>query len=239
MPGGHSTATRRVEGKVAAAERGTLFLDEVAEMTPAAQAKLLQLLQEREYFPLGASHPVRANVRVIAATNTDLDAALAERRFREDLFYRLHVLPLRVPTLAERRGDILPLATHFCEHACTSHGLTRVGLSPAAADAIENAEWPGNVRQLAHAVEAAAIRASGEGARWVERRHVFPDADATDETAPSRATMQEAMRRFQRRLLVDTLHDCNWNIVEASRRLDTARSHTYGLMRALGITRPS
>ena len=114
VAGGHSTATRSIPGKVAAAERGTLFLDEVSELTPASQGKLLQLLQSKQYFPLGASETRTADVRVIAATNTDLEAAVKRGRFREDLFYRLQVLPVRVPGLAERRDDIPELAHHFC-----------------------------------------------------------------------------------------------------------------------------
>src|SRR6266404_5216251 len=108
LPGAHSTATRRIEGKVESAERGTLFLDEIGELSHAAQAKLLHLLQAKEYYPLGGTKPLRANVRVIAATNTDLQQAVGERRFREDLFYRLQVLPIRVPSLAERaaRGPV-------------------------------------------------------------------------------------------------------------------------------------
>src|SRR5205809_55738 len=125
LPGAHSTATRRIEGKVESAERGTLFLDEIGELSPAAQAKLLHLLHAKEYYPLGGTRPLRANVRVIAATNTDLQQAVAEGRFREDLFYRLQVLPVRVPSLAERREDIPLLAAFFCAQACQRHGLAR------------------------------------------------------------------------------------------------------------------
>src|SRR5438876_851423 len=169
LPGAHSTATRRIEGKVESAERGTLFLDEIGELSHAAQAKLLHLLQAKEYYPLGGTKPQRANVRVIAASNLDLQHAVAERRFREDLFYRLQVLPIRVPSLAERREDIPLLAAWFCTQACTRHGLPRLALSPNALRAAETAEWPGNVRQLENAVEAAVIRAAGAHAKQVER----------------------------------------------------------------------
>src|SRR6185503_5405365 len=113
LPGAHSTATRKIAGKVAAAEGGTLFLDEIGELKPAAQAKLLKLLESREYYPLGATHPVCADVRVIAATNLDIKAAVQRKDFREDLFYRLQVLPIRLPSLAERREDVALLAEHF------------------------------------------------------------------------------------------------------------------------------
>ncbi len=239
MPGAHSTATRRMEGKVAAAERGTLFLDDVAELPLAAQAKLLQLLQARLYYPLGSAQPIHANVRVIAATNTDLQRAVAERRFREDLFFRLQVLPLRVPALAERRDDIAPLAAFFCARACEQHRLAHLQLSRNAVRAAEAAPWPGNVRQLAHAVEAAAIRAAGEAATQIERVHLFPDdAGSTEAAAPDRSlTFQEGTRRYQAGLVRQTLEDTGWNVVETARRLDLARSHVYNLIRAFGIER--
>jgi len=236
LPGAHSTATRRIEGKVESAARGTLLLDEIGELSLAAQAKLLHLLHAREYFPLGSTKALRADVRVIAATNTDLQQAVAGHRFREDLFYRLQVLPIRVPSLAERREDIPLLAAHFCARACERHGLPRLELSPNALRAAESAEWPGNVRQLENAVEAGAIRAAGERARQVERAHLFPEpAAAAEPDAP--LTFQESTRRFQARLLRDALEAHGWNIVEAARRLDLARSHVYNLIRAFGLER--
>jgi Nif-specific regulatory protein len=178
LPGAHSTAGRRIEGKVAAAERGTLFLDEVGDLPLAVQGKLLQLLQSRQYYPLGAPRAMKADIRIIAATNQDLETAVKEGRFREDLFYRLSVLPIRVPALSERREDIGLLAHHFCAVACERHRLPRVSLSDELLGALRTAEWPGNVRQLAHAVEAAAIRCAGVGLEWMERGHVFREASA-------------------------------------------------------------
>jgi Nif-specific regulatory protein len=234
--GAHSTANTALPGKVAASEGGTLFLDEIGEMPIAAQAKLLQLLQSREYYPLGANEPVRADVRVIAATNGNLQEAVEQKRFREDLLYRLEVLPIRMPALAERSEDVVALARSFCAQACERHGLPRLDLSVGALHALHAAEWPGNVRQLAHASEAAAIRAAGEGARQVERRHVFPD-DATPEEGGDSPSYQEATRRFQRELVRQTLEDTGWNVAETARRLDLARSHVYNLVKALGLER--
>jgi Nif-specific regulatory protein len=237
LPGSHSTATRRMEGKVAAAESGTLFLDEVGVLSLAAQAKLLQLLQSRQYYPLGGAKPVHADVRVIAATNTDLQGAVVERRFREDLFYRLQVLPVRVPSLAERREDIAELAAFFCASVCERHGLPRLVLSRNAVRAAEAAEWPGNVRQLAHAVEAAVIRAAGDGSMQVECSHIFPESVQRSAEPLEALTFQEATRRFQARLLRETLEETGWNIVETARCLDLARSHVYNLIRAFGLER--
>jgi len=236
LPGAHSTALRKIEGKVASAEHGTLFLDEIGELTHAAQAKLLHLLQAKEYYPLGGTKPQHANVRVVAATNTDLQQAVAERRFREDLFYRLQVLPIRVPALAERREDIALLATYFCAQACAHHGLPRLELSPNAVRAAESAEWPGNVRQLENTVEAAVIRAAGARAKQVERLHLFPESPGVPEPETA-GTFQEATRRFQARYLEDALEANGWNVVETARRLDLARSHVYNLIRAFGLER--
>jgi len=235
--GAHSTATRPVLGKVAAAEAGTLFLDEIGELSRGAQAKLLQLLHSKQYYPLGSPEPVRADVRVIAATNIDLERAVAERLFRDDLFYRLQVMPIRLPSLAERPEDVAPLARQFLARATEEHALPRLELTPGAQRAIEAATWPGNARQLAHAVEAAAIRAAGEGAQAIEPRHVFPEARTELDADNSALTLQEATRRFQRDLLRRTLDETEWNVAEAARRLDIARSYAYKLIHALALER--
>jgi Nif-specific regulatory protein len=234
LPGAHSTATRKMAGKIAAAQGGTLFLDEIGELPLAVQSKLLQFLQSREYFPLGAVSPEKANVRIIAATNHDLRAQVEAKRFREDLFYRLNVLAIAMPTLAERNEDIELLARAVCASACASNELPPMTLSPSAVMAIEAAEWPGNVRQLAHAVEAATIRAAMTRSSSIEQQHLFPE-DATT-TAPARAalTFQEATRRFQARLLRETLDAAEWNISETARRMDLTRTHVRHLIRAFG-----
>jgi len=250
VPGAHSTASRRMDGKVTAAQGGTLFLDEVGELAPSAQAKLLQLLQSRIYYPLGSTKPTHADIRVVVATNVALDAAVKDGRFREDLYYRLAVLPIRLPTLAERREDIAELAEHFCMLACTRHRLPSLTLSRQLLEALAVAEWPGNVRQLAHMIEVATIRAAGAGSSQVETRDVFPSMREVESVPdePSTAgviavaagglTFQEATRRFQARLLQSRLEDADWNVGEAARRLELARSHVYALMRGFDIERP-
>jgi Nif-specific regulatory protein len=238
LPGAHSTATKKIEGKVTAAERGTLLLDEVGDLSLPAQAKLLQLLHAKEYFPLGATRAVRADVRVIAATNMDLERAVAERKFREDLYYRLHVMPIRMPSLAERREDIPLLAASFCSDASRRHGLPNCPLSPNALRALEAAEWPGNVRQLAHSVEAAVIRASGERATQLETSHLFHSGRAPATPGTSEAeTLQAALRRFEGEYLRRALEANGWNVVETAKRLDVARSQIYKLINVHGLER--
>jgi Nif-specific regulatory protein len=237
MAGAHSTATRRIDGKVAGAEHGTLFLDEIGEMAPTAQAKLLQLLQSKQYYPLGASKPLDADVRVIAATNTDLAAAVAARRFREDLYYRLHVVPIRMPSLAERIDDVPELARAFCTAAARRHGLGSIGISDGAVRAAQATEWPGNVRQLENAIEAAVIRAAGEGVVQIQRRHLFPDGAGRTVADETSQTFQEATRRFQANLLREALEEAGWNVLEAARRLDLGKSHVYNLIKVFRLGR--
>jgi Nif-specific regulatory protein len=253
VPGAHSTAAKRTEGKVAAAEGGTLFLDEVGELPVRAQASLLQLLQSRSYFPLGSATPRTSNVRILAATNINLAAAVTERRFREDLYYRLNVFPLRVPSLVERPADIPLLAEHFCKLASHNNGLPELPLDASALAALEDAEWPGEIRELAHAVEVGVVRAHGDGAGRVERRHLFsPQArdggcspgdeqDAGDDGQPDdnldAATLQGATRKFQRQLVRQTLLRAGGNVTAAARQLQVTRTHMYNLMSSLGIRR--
>lgn len=235
-PGAHSTAPRRVEGKVAAARGGTLFLDEVGELSLTAQSKLLQLLDAGRYYPLGATRPREADVRVIAATNVNLEKAVQAGKFREDLYYRVQVLRIAVPSLQERSEDIPLLARHFCTAACRRHRLPPLGLSPAALASIEESEWPGNLRQLAHAIETAVIWAASESASQLEVRHLFPERAvvATDDTQLS---WQEANRRYQRQLLRQILDAESWNVIRAAKRLDLTRSHVYKLIQGLDLRR--
>ncbi|HEU0035666.1 MAG TPA: sigma-54-dependent Fis family transcriptional regulator [Kofleriaceae bacterium] len=232
--GAHSTATRRVAGKVAAAEEGTLFLDEIAELSAGAQAKLLHLLDRHEYFPLGATTPVHANVRIISATNANLKECVAAKLFREDLYYRIHYIPLEMPALDERREDIPELVEHFCEKACERHGFAPITVSRRTLAACEHAAWPGHTRQLRHAIEAAVIRAAGERSTTLQEHHVFPDAKVGAQPA---ATLEQATRQYQRRVVLEALERNDWNVTETARELDLARSHLYNLMNAFDLRR--
>jgi Nif-specific regulatory protein len=229
------TGARRVEGKVAAAQHGTLFLDEVGELSSAAQAKLLQFLDTKEYYPLGSTTPLTADVRIIAATNSDLKQAVDDKRFRADLFFRLRALCIRMPSLSERRADVIPLARHFCDRARQAHRLAQIELSPGALRAIEATEWEGNVRDLARTIEVATIRAAGEGAASVEAMHL-QDADGS---APDRTllTFQEQTRRFQAGLVGRALEGADWNVAATARSLDLTRAHVYNLIRSFGLAR--
>lgn len=231
LSGAHSTARTDLKGKVAAAQNGTLFLDEVAELSPRAQAKLLQFLQSKTYFPLGGTTPLTADVRVIAATNVPLAELGSESRFRQDLLHRLAVMPIELPSLERRRVDIVPLARALCAQAYKRHGLPSMQLSSGAENAVYCAPWPGNVRQLANAIERGVVVANGDGRDVVETRDVFPSE--TRETP----TYQEAMRRFQRGLVMNALAATDWNVSAAAQRLDVSRAYLYRLIQTFGLER--
>ncbi|RKH63705.1 sigma 54-interacting transcriptional regulator [Corallococcus llansteffanensis] len=234
--GAFSGADKLMKGKIDAAEGGTLFLDEIGELPLGVQAKLLQFLQSKQYFRLGDTSPLVADVRVIAATNSDLEAAVARKTFRDDLRYRLEVLPIPMPALSERREDIPALAEHFCARACEAQKRPRLRLSPGAMLAMQAVEWPGNIREIANKVEAAVARAGVEGVSQVDRRHLFPSR-VSGPARPQWLSYHEATRQFQRQLLEKTLEETNWNISECAERLELSRAHVYNLIAGFGIER--
>ncbi len=155
--GAFTDAKRQKKGLVELADGGTLFLDEISSLDPALQAKLLRFLETSTFMRLGGLRDIEVDIRVVAATNQDLEALSRQERFRKDLYYRLNVCPVRLPTLAERRDDILPLARHFIAHYNTKFGKSIRGLEPAAEEMFRRYDWPGNVRELKNAIERAMI----------------------------------------------------------------------------------
>lgn len=234
--GAHSAVAQRgIDGKVAAAEGGTLFLDEIGELKPDLQGKLLQLLQSKQYYRLGGSKPIVADVRIVAATNRDLERLIADGRFREDLYYRLRGVQLRMPPLEERREDVPLLARRFVADACQRNGLPEMQQSYAALAALEFADWPGNVRQLANRCEEAVVGARIEGAQTIEVRHLFPaEAQADDDGVP---TFQQHRDIRDRDFLSRALADADWNVAQTARTLEMSRSHLNALIRRFGLRR--
>ena len=160
--GAFTGAVKDYAGRVALCAGGTLFLDEIGDLAPSVQAKLLRLIQDKEYERLGEGTTRRADVRIIVATNTDLEKRVAEGRFREDLFYRLNVISLLVPPLRERPEDIRPLAEDFLSFFCRVNHKIRQGFTPEAVEALQRYSWPGNIRELRNSIERAVILGSGE-----------------------------------------------------------------------------
>ena len=194
--GSFTGATQQRKGRFELADGGTLFLDEISEMPPPTQVKLLRVLQEGEFERVGGSQTLKVDVRLITATNLDLEAAVASGRFRKDLFYRLHVIHLIVPTLRERPEDIPLLALHFLDKFCLENARPAMGFSPEAMRALEGYSWPGNVRELQNVVERAVALTTGNLVAFTDlpdeiRRH-SPDDDKI--VLPVGATMGEIER---------------------------------------------
>ena len=240
--GAFTTAKARL-GHIASAEKGTLFLDEIAELSLGAQAKLLQFLNDKVYFKLGSTEQQLADVRIIGATNVDLDAAVREGRFRQDLFFRLEVLRHRIPALSERRSDIPLLLQYFCQLKARENNLPVPSLSPSALAAAEVADWPGNVRQLASVAERAVVRAAQLGRKELDSKFLFePGSSITqpkeeDEDAYPES-LSEATRQFQRGHILRILKLTKGNMTKASKRLEIARSYLYQLKNSLSLDDP-
>lgn len=210
-------------GQVEVASNGVLFLDEVSEMSPMAQAKLLRFLQEREFRRLGSTRLVKVNVRVIAASNRDLHKAVTDGSFREDLYYRLRVFDIYLPPLRERRSDIPLLTTTFLRDFNRSSGCAPHGLTPDAMELLGRCDWPGNVRQLHNALERAAILCDG-GPITAEHLSLQPASFAT-----RRRPIQ--LSDVERQTIEQVLHQCDGNKSKAARTLGITRTQLYGRLR--------
>jgi transcriptional regulator with PAS, ATPase and Fis domain len=227
--GAFTGAHQAKAGQIELAARGVLFLDEVIEMSPMAQAKLLRVLQEREFQRLGGTRPVKANVRVIAASNRDLQSAVAEGRFREDLFYRLQVFDIRTPPLRERRGDIPLLIDTFLQEFSRSTGCSSAGLTPDALEILVGHEWPGNVRELHNALERAAILCEGG---LITREHL----SLRSANAVGRRLLPH-LSEVERRTIEQVLFETDGNKSKTARRLGITRTQLYCRLRKYGLDR--
>jgi len=224
--GAYTGAVSRREGRFERANGGTLFLDEVGEMPLSAQVKLLRVLQEGEIERLGGTQTIKVDVRVVAATNKDLQREVAEGRFREDLFYRLNVVAVRIPSLASRREDIPLLADFFLRRYAHKNGKTVRGFSQEALEILENYAWPGNVRELEHAVERAVVLCRSD----VIERHDLPESVVSGPlgaaghiTIPIGTPMEEV----ERRMIHETLRHTKGDKTMAARLLGIAARTIY------------
>jgi two-component system response regulator HydG len=227
--GAFTGASRARRGLFEEAHGGTLLIDEIAETSPGFQAKLLRVLQDGELRRVGESAPIQVDVRVIAATNQDLRRAIAERRFREDLFYRLAVVPIRIPPLRERREDVPLLAAHFLRRFVSRTSVART-LSPAAVARLVEHAWPGNVRELENVIEQAAALAPGEEIR-AEDVHIEPPSPGP-ETA---GTLAAAVAEAERRTIEAALLGSGGDLATAARRLRISHTTLWRKMKRLGL----
>jgi two-component system, NtrC family, nitrogen regulation response regulator NtrX len=226
-----ATATRR--GKFELADGGTIFLDEVGDLHGASQAKLLRVLQEGEFHRVGGEQIIRVSVRVISATNRDLAALVAQEKFREDLYYRLSVVPIRVPSLRERPHDIRLLAEYFLEDFCARNNFKAKRLDEFAVQMLESYPWPGNARELRNVIERMAILTQGDRLT----RDSIPVEIRVQREAGPKSTIQEARESAEREHILRALEESNWNVSGAARALGMERTNLHKRIRALGLTR--
>ncbi len=225
--GAFTDAVERRVGKFEAAAGGTLFLDEIGELSLAVQPKLLRALQERQIERVGGSAPIPVDVRVVAATHCDLEQAVADGRFRSDLFYRINVVPIELPPLRERPEDVRLLAEHFLARLAVENDLPPRQLSASARRALERYPWPGNVRELENAMARAAVLCEGleiGAGDLPEALRREGQLDALREALRAGALpLEQALARFEREILLEALAACAWNQTRTAERLRTTR----------------
>ena len=231
--GAYTGALGMRRGKFELANGGTLFLDEVGDLHSGSQAKLLRVLQEGEFHRVGGEQPVRVSVRVIAATNRDLTEMIAQGKFREDLYYRLCVVPVRVPSLRERPQDLPALVRYFLDEFCTRNNFRPRIVDDAVFPVLQNYPWPGNARELRNLVERMAILTAGDrigvDAIPIEIRH-YRDSS-------QRSSVQEAREGAERDHILKALDAVDWNVSAAARSLGMERTNLHKRIRALGLNR--
>ena len=230
VKGAFTDAVSNHKGLFQAADGGTLLLDEIGDMPPALQVKLLRVLQERAVRPVGSSQSIQINVRIISATHRNLEAAMAAGQFREDLYYRLNVVTLLLPTLAERREDIALLANHFLDKLAHKYDKRLSGFAPEALKALTTAAWPGNVRQLYNVVEQVCALSTTPlvPLSLVQRALRIPSAQVL--------SFAEARQRFEREYLVGLLKMTDGNVADAARLAQRNRTEFYRLLQKHGLT---
>jgi two-component system, NtrC family, nitrogen regulation response regulator NtrX len=240
MKGSFTGAVQDRAGKFELAHHGTLFLDEIGDMSLAAQAKVLRVLEDGVVTRIGGSKPVSVDVRVLAATNKDLEHEIGEGRFREDLYYRLNVVPVSVPPLRDRREDIPQLVAHFTDRLTRNEGVPPRGFADEAVQRLTEYDWPGNVRELRNTVERLLILSSGPriSAADVERLVGKRAAEQTSlGSLVECRTFEEFKDAAERAFLLAKLREANWNVSETARLLDMPRSNLYKKIERYGLAR--
>jgi DNA-binding NtrC family response regulator len=235
--GSFTGATARRKGKFEAAHQGTLFLDEVGDIGPKLQLDLLRVLEERRFHRIGGNEPVEVDVRIVAATNKDLQKAVAAGSFREDLFYRLNVIPIRLPPLRERREDVPLLVEHFLERLSAELGRPVEGISAEAMNALAVHPWPGNVRELRNVLERGAVVARGP---VIELLDLGLDAAVPGDTAPrgeAPTSPDASLDEVERRHIAAVLSHTGFNVSQSARVLGVDRVTLYNKMRKYGLKR--
>ncbi len=239
--GAFTGATSRKRGKFDLSNDGTLFLDEIGDMSLATQAKILRVLEEKSFERVGGDRSVEVDVRIIAATNKNLDEEITEGRFREDLFFRLNVFPFLLPPLRERRDDIPPLVEDYVREFGTQYSKPKLRFSPKALQAMVSYSWPGNVRELKNVVERVVILAAGDTVdlELIPASVREPKPGPKDSsTAKSIIDYRHAKEQFEKDFFLDRLSDNDWNISRTSRQVGLERSNLHRKIKQLGLRDP-
>ncbi|MEW5745036.1 MAG: sigma-54 dependent transcriptional regulator [Nitrospirota bacterium] len=239
--GAFTGATEKKSGKFELADKGTLFLDEIGDMTTQTQAKVLRVIETQVFQRVGGSKNIKVDVRIIAATNKDLADAVKKGSFREDLYFRLNVIPLTVPPLRERREDIPPLVRHFIELSAAESGLRPKEIASDVLQLLQDHDWPGNIRELKNMVERLMImvpsrevtKADVEAFGVLQSRKLFKESDCF-----SHKTLKDARDAFERDFIVRKLEENNWNISKTSEAIAVERSNLHKKIKAYDIAEP-
>jgi two-component system nitrogen regulation response regulator NtrX len=242
MKGSFTGAVADRAGKFEQAHHGTIFLDEVGDMSLAAQAKVLRVLQDGVVTRIGGAKQVEVDVRVLSATNKNLESEIAESRFREDLFYRLNVVPINVPPLRERREDIPLLVAHFVNVLTKREGVATRTVAPDAVERLSKLDWPGNVRELRNTIERLLILAAGPRVNADDVGRLVGRHDSDQAGLGSLLdckTFEEFKHAAERAFLLAKLREFDWNVSETARGLDMPRSNLYKKIERYGLTRES
>jgi DNA-binding NtrC family response regulator len=226
------------QGKFKAADKGTMFLDEISSATPALQVKLLRVLQERQFEPVGSNKTENVDVRVILASNDNLSQAVAAGRFRQDLYYRVNVVTIQLPALRERIGDIPLLAEHFLKRYCSEGRKQILGFTEECIQAMQRYNWPGNVRELENVVERAVVLTRN---RRIEVDDLPPNVIEAAEAAPAveggyrPMSLKEALEEPEKRIIEQALRANNWNRQITAQVLEINRTTLYKKMKRYGL----
>jgi two-component system, NtrC family, response regulator GlrR len=231
MRGSFTGAHQNKRGLIQGADKGTLFLDEIGEMPIGLQGKLLRALQNREILPVGGQNPVKVDVRILAATNKDLEQAVREGRFREDLYYRIHVVPLWLPPLRQRREDVPSLAQFFLKRSVQQHGKQVKGFTPEAMQRLIAHSWPGNVRELENTIERAVVMSAND----LITPEFLPLSSQESSAPGSLQPLTEAKENFEREYLKDLLRATQGNISRAAQIAGRYRADFYKLLKKYGL----
>ena len=235
MKGSFTHAHERKVGKFQKADGGTLFLDEVGDMSLSTQSKVLRALEEQRFEPVGAAESIRVDVRVVAATNKNLEVEIERGNFREDLFYRLNVIPFHVPPLRERKEDIPSLATYFLEEFARAYGRKPKELTPQAIETLTAHHWPGNVRELRNLIERIVIL---NPQSRIDARHIplhLAKKAQSDRSSERYGSLQDVREAAERQYILKKLEESHGNVSRTAELLGLERSNLYRKMRALGI----